>query len=348
MAPSTALTKIENDIAVRSGYSKTLAMQRGSVSKDDFYQVGDKVVPSARAMQKMANAQKISSEVLRIEWYDRESFYTAACTVYVRAWIGPRAKPKQESTQSVTLSMVGIIQRYATKKMSGGVDEWRGKGAEPDWFKRKKADAWKETDVSIDAGGRIMPTGKKNQLDMLSYLSDQFMFLDRMAITKAESRAFDKMLRPDAIADDEDDLDGLSVDPDTGEVTEPPLPHPPARKVAKKAKAEVVEPADAPTPEEPYNPDFPPSDEELAQHEKNVAEIFSAPAPVKDESPKKKELSPLSAAARKLTDEIDAAGPYRSKLESLGSTLTKAKGDLSPEEHGRVMQHFWAAINASK
>lgn len=320
--------------AERGNVNRQLAIQHSSVKKSDFYSVGGKTLPGARAIQKFANTQNISSEVIRLEWLNESSFYTAACTAYVRAWIGPRAKPKQETTQAITLSMVSIIQRYVTKKLTA------------------KNYAWPESDVVIGDDGRILPATKKRQLEMLSYLADQRTFLDRSAITKAESRAFDKLLRPDAVEEYDDDHEqpAAHVDVDTGEVTEgpppprPPVPHAPEPEddpVGPEAEDPEPPPREAKAPT--VEPSFPPTAEEMASHNKQVENLGK-------EKPKKEPPPPptLGAEARELIEKIEKAGAYRSGLEKLGTTLTKAKADLPAGEYAQVMQVFWKAHATAK
>ena len=313
-----ALT-LQDESKARADSNKALAIQRATVKSTDFYSVGGKQQPSAKAMQKFANSQNLSSRVEKLEWHERDNFYSAACTAYVKAWRGAEMKPKQVSIQAVTLSMTAIIQRYVSKKLGSG---------------------WKPDDVEIDDSGHIMPKSDSLKRSMLSFLADQYAFLDRMAITKAESRAFDKLLRPDSadeynVAHEPPPTDG-GIDSETGEIIDPPsVPSDPEEPAGHLSPHPVDVASHQPHPEKAVA--FPPTDEELEAHKKVVdAQLV-----------KTAERAPTPQEKR-LLDLIDAAGSSKKKLEEAAPEIEKARTSMTIEEHGVVMKHFWQCMTSAK
>ena len=333
---------------------RAFAAHRGTLQKDEFYEPQKGVkAPTARALQKMANAQHISSEVVRIDWKNEESFRGAMCTAYVRAWIGTRMKPKQEQTEAVTMSMSAIIQKYIGKKLS---ERWKKDGPVPQWFKDKQ---WQESDVVLDeATGRMWPVSKKHQQEMLSFLSDQFAFLDRLAVTKAQARVFDKLLRPDAEIHYGDE--GVEeYDPDhettpthagsgTDTGTEPTPQDAPGRAAGPEdpgppAKDPAAAPEDAAPPE--VDDVFPPSAEDLDAHQERIEQQAKATQKTSTETVKKVELD---ERAQSLVSAIEAKQESKKSLDSLADSLQSAKKELPPEQYGEVMQTFWRFYQSAK
>lgn len=338
---------------------RTFAQHRGMMKRDEFYKPGgSKEVPNARALQKMANAQHISSEVTRIDWKNESSFKTAIATAYVRAWVGPRTRPRQEQTDAMSMNMAAIVQKYIVKKLSGAYG--------------KKAD-WTDADVLIDeATGRLWPVTKRNQLAMLSFLSDQYSFLDRLAVTKCQARVFDKMLRPDADVHFGDGDDGTYTEPHetapaspgSGTGSPPPpapedlggdpppaagpqedtSPDPPA---AAPPGAQVIdaEAAAMIMAEEEEGVSFPPTEAQVADHGKKIDAHATQAAKAGAATAAEAELSERSAS---LVRSIESAAGSKKSLDGLAQSLTAAKKDLPAGEHGRVMQVFWKIYREAK
>ena len=301
---------------------RDFAASRGVMRKEEFYKAGGKTVPSARALQKMANAQRICSEVVRIEWKNEENMKTALVTAYVRAWVGPRSRPKQEQTDALTMSMSSIMQKYAIKKM--------------------QKDEWKEDDVSLDeTTGRILPKSKRHWMQMLSFLTDQYSFLDRLAVTKCQSRVFDKMLRPDAETHygdggyDQDHTDEQSSTKVVGNPSESEDPGKPApsEDPTKPPRQDPPLPQEEPAAGQDKDAvDFPPSESDIAEHRKRVE------SNVQEE---KKKEDPMDDETKSLIVQIEGMGKSRAKLDAMSSTLKEAKNTLRPDSYAAVMQTFW-------
>lgn len=328
---------------------RTHAAHRGMMKKDEFYspQKG-KIAPTARALQKMANAQNISSEVVRVEWKNEDSIRKAMCTAYVRAWVGSRSRPRQEQTEALTLLMPAIAQKYAIKKLNSKYEDSK----------------WRPDDVLVDEGsGRMWPVSKRHQMEMLSYLADQYAFLERSAITKCQSRVFDKLLRPDAeihYGDEEDMTAAEGEEYDAGHETALPPSgsgtdtddEPEARDGSKDSGG------DAPSPSGPAGEDppataedarkvmeqdsFPPSPEQIADHEERAERRADPPAPPK------REPVVLSRHALTIAADIDAAGGSKAALEKLSEAIKASKDALPAQEYAQVMEHFYNNYRLAK
>lgn len=340
-----------------AGINRTHALARSTIQKTDYYSVGGgKMAPSAKALQKMANAQHISSEVTRVEWKNETSIRTALCTAYVRAWVGSRARPKQEQTDALTMSMTAIAQKFIIKKLNA------------------KSYAWNENDVEInELTGMLQPVGKRKQMELMSFMADQFAFLDRLAITKCQARVFDKMLRPNAeshYGDDDNDEEqgyapphetapeppGSGTDTDTtlpGETTGrdtapdagPPHEDPPAPET-RHAGGEMIDAAMvAEVLGEERDVAFLPSEQEVDAHtervEKQATETTKKVEKVAEEVK-------LSERAQSVVKRIEELKGSKKNLDTLADSLKAMKTELPPEESGRVMQVFWHHYREAK
>lgn len=337
------------DGEVMAGQIRVFAQDRGMMKKDEFYEPQKgKQVPNARALQKMANAQNISSEVTRIEWRNEDNFKTAMCTAYVRAWIGKKADPKQEQTEALTMSMPAIIQKYVAKKMV--MDTWKGKGEPQAWFIAKQKDVWKDSDVIIDeASGRMFPVSKRHQIDMLSFLADQYSFLERNAVTKCQARVFDKMLRPDADTHYGDGNDEEEYTPPQDETTEPLSTDSDDRddtgvpvQTNDPGEDGGPETEDTPPPPEPPETSFPPTEEQVQQH--NAVHTERVVEATKTAESLKKDVD-LDAAGKKLLKGIEECGNSKSALDSFAKKITDKKDTMPSEQYGAIMQKFWDAYS---
>ena len=331
---------------------RSVAAQRGSLRKTEFYSPQKDVqAPTARAIQKMANAQHISSEVLRLEWKNEDNFKTAMCTAYVRAWIGSRSRPKQEQVEALTMSMSAIAQKYILKKLT---EKWKGSGPAPSWFTEKQIS---EKDITLDEPtGRMWPTTRRLQMEMLSFMADQFAFLDRLAITKAQARAFDKLLRPDAQVHygDEEGYDGDHEKPSSngsdeneGADTDHPAE---SEETAGPARADPpAAPSETPHQERaqvmPQDTSFPPTEEELAAHEETLSK---ASQEAQNAGRKAVEELKMGERAQTLLASIEEKKASKKLLDGMADDLKNMKSELPPEEYAQVMQTFWTAYREAQ
>ncbi len=133
----------------------------------------------------------------------------AAVTVRVRGWKGNKQKPEIEKTVELRLSVRAIAMRYVMdkceEKMVYNKDSRR---------KEPRPAEWKEEDINILPNGWVEPKEYKKRIAMMSYLTDQYSFLDRTAESKAERRVNLKLLGfdwrdPDEITDETRDVSGV-------------------------------------------------------------------------------------------------------------------------------------------
>ena len=149
----------------------------------------DKKEPDAFALQTLATVQKVSSETLSVEWENPNDLKKAAVKVRVRVWKGKKETPTIERTVELRYSMQAIAMKYVMDKLEAK-SKWNAKTR-----KKEVTNAeWSEDSVQIFDNGWVEPKAATEKIKMLSYLTDQYTFLDRTAETKAERRANLKIL----------------------------------------------------------------------------------------------------------------------------------------------------------
>lgn len=328
---------IQDDSTRIQAQNRALSIRHASIHQDDLYRVsGGKQAFSARAMGKLALAQDICTECVREEWTNKDDLYNASVSVYVRGW--PARKKHLQKTCGVTLHMGLVLQRFIVKKIAS-----------------KYEDRWSPDDVTVDERGRMFPKSKAHQMQLLSYLVDQMTFLGRVAQTKAEKIVNEKLLDPGAFSSDEGPEYTGDDEPPTPPPPPPaPKPSPKAPKQAKepeaggdtsqvKGRAHTPPPAGA--PETAPDVSFPPSKEELAEHERQTADLGKVPLAAKEPA----ELDERASLQSKEALAIDAALLlcYTQKdLSPFAARIREAKDKIPAEDYGILMQVFWKQMES--
>ncbi len=164
-----------------------------------FYSVGkykdasgewkEKLEPDAFALQTLATVQRINTEVVGKTWENPDNFLKAAVTVRVRGWKGDKENPTIEKTVELRMSMQTIAMRYVMDKLDVKM-KWNNTTKK----KEQQASDWTPDDVEFEDNGMCKPKDPRKRIAMLSYLTDQYAFLDRTAESKAERRLNMKLL----------------------------------------------------------------------------------------------------------------------------------------------------------
>jgi len=182
---TTQKRKLESEVVLYSGspeISKELEKAQ-TLNQKDFYKVAGKTVPSARALQWLANRKQIKTQIIDIQ---SDKTY---CRATVGGWLGNKSEPKSNQIyKEATVEMIFEIEM--AEKMLEII---------------RKENLQRDKDWEIDEDGKPVITNPKFQHKLMIEMLRLRKFALRTIITKAERIIHSKLA--DVEWRDEDEMD---------------------------------------------------------------------------------------------------------------------------------------------